>query len=63
MIEARGTPLGDYTFVDDFNVRRMRSGTLYYKVEVILANGDRALFGPYVMDVGGSTTVGRARRR
>jgi len=63
MIAARGVPLGDYSYVDDFDVRRMRGGTLYYKVEVVLANGARALFGPYAVDVGGSATVGRARRR
>lgn len=63
MISAKGTPLSDYVYTDNVNVRRLKSGTIHYKVQVQLSDGSSAFYGPYTVNVGQSAPAPRQRRR
>jgi hypothetical protein len=61
VIAAKGTPLANYNFTDSANIRRMRAKSLEYKIQVLLADGTFANYGPYAVAV--QSDRGAARRR
>jgi len=63
MISAKGTPLSNYVYTDNLDVRRLKSGIIYYKVQVQLSDGSTAFYGPYAVNVGQSAPTPRQRRR
>ena len=63
MIPSTGTPLHQYGWTDNMNVRRIKADSLTYKVEAVLGDGSTQMYGPFEVSLEGMKDAPKRGRR